>query len=132
MTRDTTGPQTWPQVFRREGEIWTLVFGDTYCRMRDTTGLRYLAYLLRRPNRMVPAIEIVRGHAEQIGAEDSAADAAAVRERARVNVTRAISAALKRIDEHHPRLAAHLRATIRTGSQCTYTPDPRLPVSWEM
>lgn len=131
MTHDTTGPQTWQQVFRREGEIWTLEFGGAYCRMRDTTGLRYLAHLLRQPHCMVPAIAIVRGHAEQMATEESA-DAAAVRERARVNVTRAISAALKRIDEHHPRLAAHLRATIRTGNQCTYTPDPRLPLSWEM
>ena len=27
---------------------------------------------------------------------------------------------------------AHLTATIRTGRYCSYTPDPRTPVAWEL
>jgi hypothetical protein len=51
-------------------------------------------------------------------------------ERARVNVTRAIALALKRI-EAHPRLAGHLERTIKTGTFCAYVPDPRAPITWD-
>lgn len=53
-------------------------------------------------------------------------------ERARVNVTRAIAAALKRISEPHPALGEHFSRTIRTGTFCIYGPDPRAPISWEL
>ncbi|MYS84971.1 ATP-binding protein [Embleya scabrispora] len=46
-------------------------------------------------------------------------------ERARKTVTARIRDALRRLDERHPELAAHLRAGISTGSTCCYTPDPR-------
>ncbi|MGH7207181.1 MAG: hypothetical protein ACREI2_13345, partial [Nitrospiraceae bacterium] len=52
-------------------------------------------------------------------------------ERARVNATKAIKAALVRIREHSPALARHLASTIKTGTFCSYTPDPRLPISWQ-
>jgi len=51
-------------------------------------------------------------------------------ERARVSVTRAIRAAMGRIAEQSPSLDAHLEATIRTGTFCSYTPDPRAPIMW--
>jgi len=57
---------------------------------------------------------------------------AAAAERARVNVTRAISDAVKRIREHAPALARHLDASIRTGALCSYrSPDPEQP-DWEL
>ena len=31
----------------------------------------------------------------------------------------------------NPKYGAHLRATVRTGNVCIYTPDPRLPTRWE-
>jgi hypothetical protein len=46
-------------------------------------------------------------------------------------VTRSISAALKRIATHHPALGRHLAATVRTGTFCTYTPDPRASIEWK-
>jgi hypothetical protein len=52
-------------------------------------------------------------------------------ERARVNVTKAIKAAMARIGEHSPALAHHLASTIRTGTFCSYHPDPRLPATWQ-
>lgn len=57
--------------------------------------------------------------------------AASASERARLNATRAIKAAIERISEKHPSLASHLGATIRTGTFCSYHPDPRVPVSWQ-
>jgi hypothetical protein len=56
--------------------------------------------------------------------------AASSSERARVNVTRAIKASVERLDESAPRLARHLRTTVRTGTFCLYEPDPRLPIAW--
>lgn len=53
-------------------------------------------------------------------------------ERARVNATRAIKAALARIAEHSPALGRHFDAAIRTGTFCSYRPDPRLPARWQV
>jgi hypothetical protein len=58
--------------------------------------------------------------------------AAPVSERARINVTRAIKVALERIAEHNPALTALLTGSIRTGTFCSYTPDSRLPISWQI
>lgn len=52
-------------------------------------------------------------------------------ELARVKTTRAIRAAMRRIEMHNAQLNQHLRATIKTGGTCVYAPDPRLPVGWE-
>jgi tetratricopeptide (TPR) repeat protein len=52
-------------------------------------------------------------------------------ERARLSVTRAIRLSMARIAEHSPDLGRHLDATIRTGSYCSYRPDPRAPVEWQ-
>ncbi len=52
-------------------------------------------------------------------------------ERARVNITRTIKASLRKISEHHPALGQHLSSTIKTGAYCSYTPDPRVPITWE-
>ena len=58
--------------------------------------------------------------------------AASSSERARVNVTRAISTTLRRIAANHDALARYLAATIKTGTFCSYTPDSRAPVSWSL
>jgi hypothetical protein len=58
--------------------------------------------------------------------------AASASERARINVTRAIKIALERIAEHNPALATLLTGSIRTGTFCSYTPDSRLPASWQL
>ena len=51
-------------------------------------------------------------------------------ERARANVTMAIKATLSKIIHHHPQLGKHLTCTIKTGTFCSYSPDPRVPVEW--
>jgi predicted RNA-binding Zn ribbon-like protein len=53
-------------------------------------------------------------------------------ERARVSVTRVIKAALLRIGDHSPELKHHFAATLKTGTYCSYQPDPRLPVRWNV
>jgi hypothetical protein len=58
--------------------------------------------------------------------------AASASERARINVSRAIKIALERIAEHNPALATLLTSSIRTGTFCSYTPDSRLPASWQL
>lgn len=56
--------------------------------------------------------------------------AGSVSERARLNVTRAIKAALQKISEQQVSMGELLGRSIRTGSFCSYAPDPRIPVSW--
>ena len=40
-----------PQLFRREGDFWTLAFAGRVCRLRDVKGLHHIARLLREPGR---------------------------------------------------------------------------------
>jgi hypothetical protein len=49
-------------------------------------------------------------------------------ERARKAVTARIHHAIDRLQHHHPDLAAHLRAAIRTGTACTY--QAAEPIDW--
>ncbi|HEX9696735.1 MAG TPA: response regulator transcription factor [Actinomycetota bacterium] len=46
-------------VFRREGDYWTLSFGAAMFRARDSRGLRYVAHLLASPHREFQAMELV-------------------------------------------------------------------------
>jgi len=65
-----------------------------------------------------------------LGGRDPRAAAAA--ERARVNVTRTITAVMKKIADSSPALGEHLGVTIRTGYLCSYSPDVRVPVRWNL
>ncbi|MFC0028654.1 AAA family ATPase [Micromonospora chaiyaphumensis] len=51
-------------------------------------------------------------------------------ERARKAVTARIRDTLRRLDDRHPALAAHLRAAVSTGSFCRYLPEE--PVPWRL
>ena len=51
-------------------------------------------------------------------------------ERARVNVTRTIRAAIDRISQEAPIAGAHLQSSIRTGIACRYQPAPGGPAGW--
>ena len=64
----------------------------------------------------------VGGRARRIGSPS---------ERVRVNITRAVKIALRKIGERHPVLGQHLATTIKTGTYCSYTPDVRMPISWQ-
>jgi hypothetical protein len=51
-------------------------------------------------------------------------------ERARKTVTARIRDTLRRLDESHPSLAAHLRAAVSTGATCRYDPQPGM--TWRL
>jgi len=51
-------------------------------------------------------------------------------ERARLMVTKRIKAVLQTIGKLHPPLAHHLRACVKTGYYCSYTPPPAQRVQW--
>ncbi len=53
-------------------------------------------------------------------------------ERARTSVTRSLRYALERLAEHHPAAAAHLGQSVHTGTYCVYTPDPLVPIVWNL
>ena len=64
-----------------------------------------------------------------LGGRDRHAGSAA--ERARINVTRAIRAAIQRVSEHHGSLGKLLDESIRTGSFCRYMPNPKIQINWK-
>src|SRR5262245_11853652 len=193
-------------VFRREGEYWTIRHRGSECHLRDSKGLRYLAFLLRNPGRECDALEVAAeargdttadpaapaddssghmedpadagafldaqaeavkrqrlreldqelaaargwGSAEQVarleeemrvvareaagavGLGGGEGRAAAASERARENVARGVKMVLDRLDESMPDLAAHLQRTIRTGTFCSYKPDPTSRIRWSL
>ncbi len=52
-------------------------------------------------------------------------------ERARLSVTKALKAAVKRVFAHDPVLGQHLERSVRTGAYCSYAPDPATRIVWE-
>ena len=67
-----------------------------------------------------------------LGIGGRARRAGSIAERSRVNVTRALKTALQRIGAADAELAGHLDATVRTGTVCVYSPDPRAPIEWAL
>ena len=86
---------------------------------------------LARAARIEEEIEILtRELARALGRGGRDRTSASAAERARVSITKRITASIKLIAEHDPSLARHLRKTIRTGTFFSYTPDARSPISW--
>jgi hypothetical protein len=78
-------------------------------------------------------IEFIGGElAGAVGLGGRDRKAASASERARVNATRTIRAALDRIGDNDPALGRHLDQTIKTGTFCSYEPDPAAPVAWRL
>jgi hypothetical protein len=111
-------------LFRREGEYWTISYDGVLFRLRDLKGLRCLARLLGRPGERISAVELLM--------TEHGDEAPASAEKARLAVTRRIKTAIEKMAPHHPSLAHHLSTTVRTGSQCLYRPDPVKPIRWEL
>jgi hypothetical protein len=82
------------------------------------------------PERILRARERLELIAADVERADDATGAAG--ERARINVTRAIKAAVRRIAEQEPELGHLLRGTVRTGATCRYEPDPGMALTWEV
>lgn len=117
-------------VFRREGEYWTVEFQGAVLRLRDGKGLQYLAYLLHHPGEQFSALELSRrvgGGVEEEGDPSAAGDQS---ERARSAVGKRLRAAVEKIHANHASLGRYLTVSVRTGRLCSYLPDPREPVTW--
>jgi hypothetical protein len=59
------------------------------------------------------------------------ADAVAGRLGFRESVTKSVSSVLNRIAQSDARLGNLLSRCIKTGTFCSYQPDPALPIAWE-
>jgi tetratricopeptide (TPR) repeat protein len=127
-------------TLRRVGDVWTIDDGRSRLHLNDGRGVRLLALLLERPGIGVHSLELVAmvdgtapaggpGPGSGNGARDRGEDGSHA-ERARVNVTRAIRTALRRIAGYDPRLGRELASAVRTGAYCAYEPDPRRPLRW--
>jgi len=82
------------------------------------------------PERVALVHERMESLANELASAPSAS--AAADERARINVTRSIRAALRRIAGHDPELGALLQSGVRTGALCSYEPDPDIPLDWDV
>jgi hypothetical protein len=49
-----------------------------------------------------------------------------------VNVTKVLGRTIDRIAAGHPALGQHLAAAVRRGLYCSYAPDPRLVLRWDV
>ncbi|MDQ4089950.1 MAG: tetratricopeptide repeat protein, partial [Actinomycetota bacterium] len=86
-----------------------------------------------RAARAETELEALKGElARAVGLGGRDRTAASSAERARLNVTRAIRSVVERIGAVHPKLGEHLRLTVRTGTFCSYQPDPAAPVVWDL
>ncbi|HZR84384.1 MAG TPA: AAA family ATPase [Candidatus Binatia bacterium] len=110
-------------LFRRDGDHWTVRFDGTTVRVRDVKGLAHLSALLSSPGRSWPATDLF-GTSLAEGAASSA-----LQEQARLGVTKRIKLAIARIRAVHPALGRHLALSVTTGLHCSYDPSPA-PVRW--
>jgi tetratricopeptide (TPR) repeat protein len=206
---EVAAPAAAGNLFRQEGEYWTVSYEGVVVRLKDAKGLHHLARLLAIPGKELHAIDLeaaegqpataapmgprslagdgelalrpdlgdagelldatakaaykarldeLRVDLEEAEGFNDPARAAKVRaeldfltdelaravglggrdrraashaERARLNATRAIRTAMANLARANPALGRHLSSTIRTGRYCSYTPDPRVPITWE-
>ena len=124
-------------LFSREGETWTVTHEGSIRPLRDNTGMRYIAHLLRNAGHDVHVLDLVTDGAVHRDACNHNGGCAAptphrITERARLSVTRAIRRAVFRIASVQPALGRHLHAAIRTGTHCAYWPDAQQPIAWEV
>jgi tetratricopeptide (TPR) repeat protein len=124
-------------VFRSEGDYWLIAMGGVELRLRSTKGLLYLAHLIARPGQSIAVAEMARIGATVIGQRvrrraDDDGGYGQQAGHARVMVTKAIKAAIRKIRDLDISLGHHLATSIHTGYSCVYEPDPIHPVRWQV
>jgi predicted ATPase/class 3 adenylate cyclase len=60
-TQSAVAKSTDGNVFRREGDVWTIAYDDNRIQLRDAKGLRYLAHLLGQPGREIHVNDLAAG-----------------------------------------------------------------------
>ncbi len=134
-------------VFRKEGDVWKIIYDAMEISLRDTKGLRYLAVLLGNPGQLFHVLkmilevdgtplpvdsEILSQMSEERRWAEEGLSISSLREagdKARVAVRNRITASRRKIQQEHPQLGQHLQNFIKTGFSCSYTPDK--PTLWE-
>jgi len=69
LFRKTSSPA--PAIFRKEGEYWTIGYGDKSFRLKDTKGLGYLAHLLHHPATKFHVLDLAGTFAAQCGTDET-------------------------------------------------------------
>jgi tetratricopeptide (TPR) repeat protein len=67
---DRAEPEPTADVFRREGDYWSVVFEGRTVRVRDLKGIRYLARLLADPGREFHVLDLVAAERGQVAGAD--------------------------------------------------------------
>jgi tetratricopeptide (TPR) repeat protein len=134
-------------IFRKEGDYWTISFQGCVFRMRDTMGMHYISRLIANPGMDLSALDLAaNAHRKSLrhrtrkktpfSANDAHANGdrddlhEAAREGARLRVTKRVKDAIAKIRLIHPELARHLATSIRTGYSCSYGGDDKCPIRW--
>lgn len=84
---------------------------------------------IARAQAEIDALAAELARAVGLGGRDRRAASAA--EKARLNVTRALRAAITHISKVYPELGMHLDHCVLTGRFCSYDPGPRPAVTWQ-
>ena len=58
-------------VFRREGDYWTVIFDESTVRVRDLKGMHYLARLLADPGQECHVLDLVAAETSSVAQADS-------------------------------------------------------------
>jgi eukaryotic-like serine/threonine-protein kinase len=121
----TVVPTSAENVFRREGDFWTVAYAGRSSRLKDARGLQFLSVLLRRQGEEVHVLDLVEIASRYgVGGRRAASDV----ERARKAVSSRVSNSIARIRKENPELGAHLGNSVRLGLLCRY--EPERPVAW--
>jgi hypothetical protein len=111
-------------VFERTGEAWRVGCEPDVTLLRDSKGMAQLATLLASPGLPFAAVDLA-GNGDGAGGPDGA-------ERARLNVTRALRGAIRRVAAHDPALGRELDDAVRTGAQACYEPPAGGGTRWRV
>lgn len=134
-------------IFRKEGDVWRIVYDGEEKSIKHTKGLSYLAILLRNPRRSLHVFDLIQEvggspYSDQIEIfkqmdrekwEEEGLSLSRPKElvdKARKAVHIAIQRSLKKIKKEHPALGQHLKNSIKISYSCSYTPNK--PTPWEL
>jgi tetratricopeptide (TPR) repeat protein len=131
-------------IFHKEGDFWTISFHGSTFRLRDTVGMHYLRRLVANPGVEFSAQNLVdathrailkRGRGKKNRSSHRIGNLNrdhedAVKERARLMVTKRIKDVIAKIRVTHPELARHFASSIRTGYTCIYVTAEDQPNIW--
>jgi hypothetical protein len=134
-------------IFRKEGDVWRIVYDGEVKSLKHIKGLSYLSILLRNPRRSFHVFDLVQEvggspyteqieNFKQMGREKweeeglSLSRPKELADKARKAVYISIQRSLEKIKKEHPALGQHLKNSIKTSYSCSYTPDN--PIPWEL